>query len=65
MVLGLAAYHRRAALVLGFFAVGMSFACIYTRYHHGVDVPAGLLAGAVGAWIGRSLTGATRSTAES
>ncbi len=66
MVLGLAAYHRRAALVLGFFAVGMSFACVYTRYHHGVDVPAGLLAGAMGAWIGRTLTGgATRSTANS
>lgn len=63
MVLGLAAYHRRASLVLGFFAVGMSFACVYTRYHHGVDVPAGLLAGVVGAVIGRTLTGGARRTA--
>lgn len=55
-VLGLAAHQRRAALVLAFFAVGMSVACIYTRYHHGVDVPAGLLAGLLGAWIGRTLT---------
>lgn len=56
MVLGLAASHRRAALVLGFFAVGMSLACVYTRYHHAVDVPAGLLAGALAAWIAWSLT---------
>jgi membrane-associated phospholipid phosphatase len=66
MVLGLGAYHRRASLVLGFFALGMSAACIYTRYHHGVDVPAGLLAGVVGAWIARALTHRpTRSAAES
>jgi hypothetical protein len=24
-------------------AAGMSLACVYTRYHHGVDVPAGFL----------------------
>ncbi|MGH9459905.1 MAG: phosphatase PAP2 family protein, partial [Vicinamibacteria bacterium] len=66
MVLGLTAHHRRAPLVLGFFAVGMSAACIYTRYHHGVDVPAGLLAGVVGAWTARTLTHLpTRSAAES
>jgi membrane-associated phospholipid phosphatase len=59
MVLGLAAYHRRAAFLLGFFAVGLSVACVYTRYHHGVDVPAGFLAGVVGAWMGRTLTGGT------
>ena len=56
MVLGLAAYHRRAAIVLGCFAVGLSFACVYTRYHHGIDVPAGFLAALVGAWIARTVT---------
>jgi membrane-associated phospholipid phosphatase len=56
MVFGLAKFHRRAALGLGVLALGMSFACVYTRYHHGVDVPAGLLAGIVGAWIGWTVT---------
>jgi membrane-associated phospholipid phosphatase len=54
-VLGLARYHPRLALALGVLASGLSFACVYGRYHHGVDVPAGLLAGmvggAVGAWV--------------
>jgi membrane-associated phospholipid phosphatase len=62
MVFGLAPFHRRAALVLGVFALGMSFACIYTRYHHAVDVPAGFLAGALGAWIGTTLTKRARVT---
>jgi membrane-associated phospholipid phosphatase len=52
VVLGLAPFHRRAALVCGFFASGLSLACVYTRYHHGVDVPAGLLFGIAGAAIG-------------
>jgi membrane-associated phospholipid phosphatase len=56
MVLGLAPHHRRAALVLGFFALGMSAACIYTRYHHAVDVPAGMLAAVVGAFVTTQLT---------
>ncbi len=52
VVLGLARFHPRGALVCGAFASGLSFACVYTRYHHGVDVPAGLLAGIAGAAIG-------------
>ena len=52
VVLGLARFHRRAAWICGFFASGLSLACVYTRYHHGVDVPAGLLAGIAGAAVG-------------
>jgi membrane-associated phospholipid phosphatase len=53
VVLGLLAFHRKRAAVLGFFALGMSLACVYTRYHHGVDVPAGFLMGALGALVAR------------
>jgi len=42
--------------VLGFFALGMSFACVYTRYHHAVDVPAGFLAGLFGALFAYRVT---------
>lgn len=55
LVLGLAQFHRRASVMLGFLALGLSVSCIYTRYHHGVDVPTGLLAGILGAWIGSRL----------
>ncbi len=58
VVLGLARFHPRGATVCGFFAFGLSLACIYTRYHHGVDVLAGLLLGlagaAFGSWASRS-----------
>jgi membrane-associated phospholipid phosphatase len=61
MVLGLARFHRRPALILGIFAVGMSFACIYTRYHHAVDIPAGFLMAVVAALIAYRITpGPTR-----
>ncbi len=53
VVFGLAPFHRKAAFVCGLFALGLSVACVYTRYHHGVDVPAGFLAGVAGAAIGR------------
>jgi alcohol dehydrogenase class IV len=53
IVFGLSASHRRAALAMAFFTAGMSFACVYTRYHHAVDVPAGFLAGLSGALIAR------------
>jgi len=62
-VFGLAPFHRKWAVVLGFFAFGMSFACVYTRYHHGVDVPAGFTAGILGALIGYALT-ASKAPAE-
>jgi membrane-associated phospholipid phosphatase len=49
IVFGLARFHRRQSAILGFFAVGLSLACVYTRYHHFADVPAGFLAGLTGA----------------
>ena len=58
VVLGLARFHPGWATVCGVFTSGLSFACVYTRYHHGVDVLAGLLAGiagtAIGSWASRS-----------
>jgi hypothetical protein len=54
VVLGLLGYQWRRAKVLAVFALGMSIACIYTRYHHGVDVPAGFLMGALGALLARA-----------
>jgi hypothetical protein len=55
IALGLLPFHRKPALVLLFFALGMSVACVYTRYHHGVDVPAGILAGLAGAALAHRL----------
>lgn len=55
LVVGLAATHRRTALWFGLFAAGMSVACVYTRYHHAVDVPAGLIVGCLGGMLGRTL----------
>jgi membrane-associated phospholipid phosphatase len=56
MVFGLARFHRRPALILGLIAAGMSFACIYTRYHHAVDIPAGFLMAAVAALVAYRIT---------
>ena len=55
MTFGLWPDHRRTAAAFGFFAAGMSVACVYTRYHHGVDVPAGLAAAVAGAAIARAV----------
>jgi len=62
IVFGLLPFHRNKALIFGFFAVGMSLACVYTRYHHGIDVPAGFTAGLVAAVISYKLTGVKRSS---
>jgi membrane-associated phospholipid phosphatase len=56
LVFGLYPHHRRAALWFGLVATGLSVACVYTRYHHGVDALAGLLVAGVAAAIGRRLT---------
>jgi membrane-associated phospholipid phosphatase len=60
VVFGLAPYHRRAGFFIGLLAVGVSISCVYTRYHHAVDVPAGFLMGLVGAslfrWLKRGQT---------
>lgn len=59
-VFGLAGFHRRPALVFGFFALGMSFSCVYTRYHHAVDIFAGFAAAVVGALVSYKLTAPRR-----
>jgi len=57
LTFGLYATDRRAALWFGLVAVGLSVACVYTRYHHAVDVLAGLTVATVAAMIGYGLTG--------
>ena len=56
LTFGLYATDRRAALSFGLLAVGLSVACVYTRYHHAVDVLAGLTVATVAAMIGFALT---------
>jgi len=56
MTFGLYATNRRAALVFGLIATGLSVACVYTRYHHAVDVLAGLTVAILAAAIGYGLT---------
>lgn len=55
-VFGLFLFHRRASILLGILATGMSVACVYTRYHHAVDVVAGLTAALLGSIIAYQLT---------
>jgi membrane-associated phospholipid phosphatase len=52
LTFGLHAAHPKAARWFGVVAAGLSVACIYTRYHHGVDVLAGLAVAAIAAAIG-------------
>lgn len=56
LTFGLYATDRKAALWFGLLAVGLSVACVYTRYHHAVDVLAGLTVATVAAMIGFGLT---------
>jgi membrane-associated phospholipid phosphatase len=55
LTIGLFPTQRRLALAFGVMATGLSIACVYTRYHHAVDVFAGLAVGIVGALVGRRL----------
>jgi membrane-associated phospholipid phosphatase len=55
-VLALFRFHRKVSLTLAVFALGMSIACVYTRYHHAVDVFAGIAAALVGTFIACQLT---------
>jgi membrane-associated phospholipid phosphatase len=50
---GLLPYNRRMGILLVLLATGVSVSCVYTRYHHGVDVPAGFLMGLLGASLYR------------
>ena len=55
LIFGLYGQHRRAAIWFGLVATGLSIACVYTRYHHAVDVLAGLAVAAIAAPIGYRL----------
>lgn len=51
--------QRRAAWITGLLAMAMSVACVWTRYHHAVDVPAGVACALAGVWLAtRIRTGA-------
>jgi membrane-associated phospholipid phosphatase len=56
LAFGLCAADRRAARWFALLATGLSVACVYTRYHHAVDVLAGLTVAVVAAMIGFALT---------
>lgn len=56
LIAGLAGHRPRAAWLLAIVAVGMTLSCAYTRYHHGVDLPAGLAVGLLGGVVGRRLS---------
>jgi membrane-associated phospholipid phosphatase len=62
LTFGLYATDRKATVWLGLLAVGLSVACVYTRYHHAVDVLAGLTVAVVAAMIGHGLTRHSRSS---
>jgi membrane-associated phospholipid phosphatase len=57
LVLGIREYHPRAARILGALAIGMSFSCVFLRYHHAVDVLVGFPLGVLGAALGRRWAG--------
>ena len=56
MSLGLLPNHPRAGKLCLFLAVGMSAACLYTRYHHGLDVFAGFVCAGLGYAFARAVT---------
>jgi membrane-associated phospholipid phosphatase len=57
LTFGLAFSRPKTAIWFGLFALGLSVACVYTRYHHAVDVFAGVavavIAAAAGYWLTR------------
>jgi membrane-associated phospholipid phosphatase len=48
MSFGLLPSHPRAGRFCLFLAIGMACACLYTRYHHGLDIVAGLACAGLG-----------------
>jgi undecaprenyl-diphosphatase len=60
LTFGLYGNHRKAAIWFGLVAAGLSVACVYTRYHHAVDVVAGLTVATIAAMIGYRLTRGSR-----
>jgi hypothetical protein len=57
LTFGLFPRHRRTAAWFAALAAGLSVACVYTRYHHAVDVMAGLAVAVLAALAGRRLAG--------
>jgi membrane-associated phospholipid phosphatase len=64
MTFGLYRTHPKAAFWFGFIALGLSVACVYTRYHHAVDVLAGLIVAGIAAMLGHRLTRTVRQGSE-
>jgi len=62
LTFGLYRTNRKSALALGAIAVGLSIACVYTRYHHAVDVFAGLAVAVVAAALGCRLTRSSQAS---
>jgi membrane-associated phospholipid phosphatase len=60
LTFGLYAHHSRRAFRIGLIAVGLTVACVYTRYHHAIDVAAGFAVAVLAALIGYTLTRRTR-----
>jgi membrane-associated phospholipid phosphatase len=61
LTFGLYAEHPKAARWFGAVAAGLSVSCVYTRYHHGLDVLAGVAVAVIAAAIGYRLTRGGRS----
>ena len=56
MTFGLLPHHRRVGRLCLFLACGMAVSCVYTRYHHAVDIFAGLACAALGYAFARLTT---------
>ncbi|HET9372350.1 MAG TPA: phosphatase PAP2 family protein, partial [Vicinamibacterales bacterium] len=59
---GLSMMRAKATPVFLMAAMGLSIACIYTRYHHGVDVIAGFVVGIAGGRLGAVLAPGKRAS---
>jgi membrane-associated phospholipid phosphatase len=55
LTFGLYAHHPRAARWFAVLALGLSVACVYTRYHHALDVVAGMTVAAIAAFAASRL----------
>jgi hypothetical protein len=65
LTFGLSLHHPRASRWFGAVAAGLSLACVYTRYHHGADVLAGLAVAAIATAIGARVTRSSRPNSAS
>ena len=56
LTFGLYRYERRVGRWFAVVAAGLSVACVYTRYHHALDVVAGVMVAVVAVFAARWLT---------